>query len=189
MPPRWLLGAAAALIVIGGGGTALRMTTAGSDDSAATSAGADSAGGSSSAESAAGADSGTGEGAAALAALGPVLSTGTNYRKADLEKQVKALVTASDKATVQADKAPGSRTSASPSGADLLRSPAALQACLAAIDAEGVRPIAVDLARYAGRDAALIVLPAVDGKYEVWAVARDCRADADGAIDVATVKR
>jgi len=66
----------------------------------------------------------------------------------------------------------------------LLRSPVALQACLTAIGAAGVQPVAVDLARYAGREAAIIVLPADGGGYDVWVVARDCRAGNDGTIDV-----
>jgi hypothetical protein len=70
----------------------------------------------------------------------------------------------------------------------LLRSPKALQACLAAIGAAGVQPVAVDLAKYAGREAAIIVLPADGGGYDVWVVSRDCRPDNDGTIDVVNVK-
>jgi hypothetical protein len=66
----------------------------------------------------------------------------------------------------------------------LLRTPAALQACLSAIGATGAQPVAVDLARYAGREAAIIVLPADGGGYDVWVVARDCRPGNDGTIDV-----
>ena len=66
----------------------------------------------------------------------------------------------------------------------LLRTPAALQACLTAIGAAGAQPVAVDLARYAGREAAIIVLPADGGGYDVWVVARDCRPGNDGTIDV-----
>jgi hypothetical protein len=90
------------------------------------------------------------------------------------------------------DKAVGPKAAASPSAlvqqGQLLRSPEALQACLNAIGAAQVQPVAVDLARYAGREAAIIVLPADGGGYDVWVVARDCRADSDGAIDVVTVK-
>jgi hypothetical protein len=68
----------------------------------------------------------------------------------------------------------------------LLRSPTALRDCLAAIGAGQTQPVAVDLARYAGREAAIIVLPADGGGYDVWVVGRDCRADSDGAIDVIT---
>ncbi len=64
----------------------------------------------------------------------------------------------------------------------LLRSGPALQACLAAIDAGSARPVAVDLATYQGREAAVIVLPAVNGGYEVWVVSRTCRPGADGTL-------
>jgi hypothetical protein len=69
-----------------------------------------------------------------------------------------------------------------------LRSPEALQECLNAIGAAKVQPVAVDLARYAGREAAIIVLPVEGGGYDVWVVARDCRAESDGTIDVVPVK-
>jgi hypothetical protein len=141
---------------------------------------------------------------AAAPLLAPVQSTNTNYSKKDLQAQVRALVTTSNKqpATPAASATAGSASAASakavqpqavgPQDAasqdqELLRSPAALKSCLAAIGAQNEQPVAVDLARYAGQEAAIIVLPADSGGYEVEVVARDCRQGADGTIAVVNV--
>jgi hypothetical protein len=144
--------------------------------------------------------------------IAPVQSTKTDYAKKSLPTQIKALVSSSQKQLVApkpedaqiqtndsraadgtaAPKAAGPSAAASASApavqGQLLRSPTALQACLAAIGAAQVQPVAVDLARYAGREAAIIVLPGDGGGYDVWVVARDCRADSDGALDFVHVK-
>jgi hypothetical protein len=137
--------------------------------------------------------------AGALPVVAPVVSTGTNYEKARLATQVKALISTAQaytQADAQADpKAESSRSSAnalggqSPAGAsgDLLRSDAALRNCLAAIGEPGAQPVAVDLARYGGRDAAILVIPATSGEYNVWVVARDCSAQRDGTLDYVVI--
>jgi hypothetical protein len=146
------------------------------------------------------------KGVASAPVLAAVESTGTNYQRDDLKKQVESLIAESDKqsAASSAARAGGSESDQSvrsqaqtsapaplASGArgDLLRDPAALRACLAQIGAGDAHPVAVDLARYAGRDAAIIVLDADGGGYDVWVVARDCRANADGRIAVVPVTR
>jgi hypothetical protein len=153
-----------------------------------------------------------GSGSAPAPIVAPVQSTKTNYAEKALPTQVKSLIAASQKLLVEpgadnpeiaaesndlsaassppeAPKAAASRASTpAPTGqGQLLRSPTALRACLQAIGAGQLEPVAVDLARYAGREAAIIVLPADGGGYEVWVVARDCRADSDGTIDVVRV--
>lgn len=158
------------------------------------------------------ADSEASTAAAGAPVITPVQSTTTKYTRAKLPSQVKALISdsqkllsgASDAAAPTADsfavgtpapaaKSAGAEASPSPLAAQsgqpgqqgqLLRSPAALQACLKAIGAAEVQPVAIDLATYAGREAAIIVLPADGGGVDVWVVARDCRADSDGAIAV-----
>jgi hypothetical protein len=70
---------------------------------------------------------------------------------------------------------------------DLLRSTPALRACLTAIGEPDAQPVAVDLARYGGRDAAILVIPAANGDYNVWVVARDCAPNKDGTLDYAVV--
>jgi hypothetical protein len=143
--------------------------------------------------------------------IAPVQSTKTDYAKKSLPTQIKALVSSSQKqltapkpedAQIQPNDSRAADESAAPKAAgpspaaasapavqgQLLRSPAALQACLAAIGAAQVQPVAVDLARYAGREAAIIVLPGDGGGYDVWVVARDCRAKSDGALDFVHVK-
>ena len=60
--------------------------------------------------------------------------------------------------------------------------PAALKQCLASLDAADLAPVAVDLARWQDRDAAIIILQARAGGYEFWAVARDCNAKDSGAL-------
>lgn len=179
--------AAAVLVVVGAGGLLLQLRGSGSDATSVASSAADS-------------------GSAATAPLlAPVQATETDYTKADLGKQVKALIATSQQeslksAAVAPDAAatPSAETKADPSapaaglsagGSQLaLRTPAILQACLKAINATQVQPVAVDLASYAGREAAIIVLPADGGGYEVHVVARDCRAGNDTTFDVVTVQ-
>ncbi len=55
-----------------------------------------------------------------------------------------------------------------------LTDPARLAACLAKLNASNRRPVAVDLARFNGAQAAVIVLEAPDGTREVFAVSRTC---------------
>jgi hypothetical protein len=140
--------------------------------------------------------------------LAPVQSSSTEYTKKALSRQVKTLIADSqqrqaqegvqsraaaggDAATKDSDDSAASRESPSTLAAQgqqqLLRSPEALRACLTAIGEPEAQPLAVDLARYAGREAAIIVLAADGGGYDVWVVARDCRAGNDGTIDFVQV--
>jgi hypothetical protein len=132
--------------------------------------------------------------------LTPVQSTRTNYQKAALPKQVQTLIASTEKlrtqATAQADLNNAREASATPEAAGkaatggqqrLLSSPAAVRACLTGIGAGAAQPLAIDLARYAGQEAAIIVLPADGGGYDVWVVARDCSSTNDSTIDVVHV--
>ncbi len=63
-----------------------------------------------------------------------------------------------------------------------LTDPKRLAECLAELKAPGQNPIAVDLARFEGNEAAIIVLAGRDGGYEVWAVSRTCHAGDAGML-------
>jgi negative regulator of sigma E activity len=189
------LGIAAGLVAVAVVGAAVHQFTGGS--AAKTAASGTAAGGA--------ADSAAAPAAAAV----PVLETGTDYTSAKLVSQAKALVGkagtfqaaqrsaeslagAASSAPQPPAASPGATTrQAAGSAADanqLLRDPAALAACLSAIDSAGVRPVAVDLATYQGREAAILVLPAAAGGYEVWAVSRTCKPGADGTLIFKPVK-
>lgn len=132
--------------------------------------------------------------------LAQVQATGTNYSETDLRQQVDTLIADSQRASLKqsgpsaaADSSAGSAapesaqatgSASSPLAAtqNLLTSPDALRGCLSAIGAEGAQPLAVDLARWNQRDAAIIVLNADGGGYDVWVVARTCAPNADGTI-------
>lgn len=201
--PAWLTGkpvlaVAASLVAVLVLGTAVQQFTGGAD-TAATSAGG------------AAADSAGGAAPESAVPPVPVLATGTDYTSAKLNAQAKALISkatafqaAEQRSALAASGAgseggaagvgggsvtgnsaptPSSAASVTPPAAnELLRDPAALDACLAAIDSQGVRPVAVDLATYQGREAAILVLPAAAGGYEVWAVSRTCKPGADGTL-------
>ncbi|GLY14081.1 hypothetical protein Kisp01_10970 [Kineosporia sp. NBRC 101677] len=142
--------------------------------------------------------------------LASVLETGTKYQKAELGSQVGQLVqkrnqpllddpaesssgesgdqtlSAQEDGSASPAQESGAPQSA-PQGNQILKDPAALQACLKAIDRADSQPVAVDLATYNGQEAALIVLPGTSGGYDVWIVARTCQPGADGTIDVVEV--
>jgi hypothetical protein len=178
-PSRWgpILRIAAVVVVVLGVGGVLVQLLGGSSDSGDSAA--------SSAPLAAG-------GAAPI--LAPVQSTDTNYQKSDLSTQVKALITSSQQLVARpsgeadlrakADSAKPESTTGS-AGSSALSSPATLRACLNGIGAGQTQPVAIDLARYAGQEAAILVLPADDGSgYDVWVVSRDCSAGSTSTIAV-----
>lgn len=195
--PPWarpVFAVAAGLVGVLGVGVAIQQLGGSVNDTASTTAG--------------GAASGAGSADAAAAPAVPVLETGTDYTAAKLEGQAKALVGKAAAARQAQDLAGGgatepqveaatpgpapsaaTRSAAQPPVANqLLKDPAALAACLTAIDSAGVRPLAVDLARYQGQEAAILVLPAPAGGIEVWAVSRTCKPGADGTLIFKSVK-
>ncbi|GAA3608492.1 hypothetical protein GCM10022223_25630 [Kineosporia mesophila] len=149
---------------------------------------------------------------ASTAASGPLLATvqetGTQYQRAGLKKQIDGLVTtpvtapsatagesgdttmsAQSQGEPETGEMPGaSGTETGTDNGELLKDPKALEKCLQAIDQQDAHPVAVDLATYNGREAALIVLPGASGGYDVWIVARTCQPGDDGTIDVVEVQ-
>jgi hypothetical protein len=69
-----------------------------------------------------------------------------------------------------------------PDASAALAQPEVLARCLTALNAADQVPIAVDLARFQNREAAIIVLEGQDGGYEVWAVSRDCGSGDEGSL-------
>jgi hypothetical protein len=64
-----------------------------------------------------------------------------------------------------------------------ITNPARLAACLDALGVARDRLVAVDLATYEGREAAILLLTAAEGSgHEVWAVERTCAPGAEGAL-------
>jgi hypothetical protein len=203
---RVLLAAAAVIVFVAAGGLAVRLLgDAGALPTAASNGDSGDSGSSGSAEdqaatapeAATGRSGSGGERSAAADGAAPVLTTGTNYTAAGLEAQVRVLVVSA--ATPLSGKAAGDATATTgqpvpspqasprlaaqpPQGNQALMTPAALRACLQALDATDEQVVAVDLARYEGRDSAVIVLRASGGAYDVWVVARDCRPGADGTL-------
>lgn len=188
VPALWA--AAAVVVLLGAGGLFMQLRGTGASDSSDSEASVASASG-------------------PPPVLAPVQATDTNYTRQGLSAQVQSLIqssqalqarpqsrSAQDNSAGSAESTPGASAfdgkatqgAAEPPG-QLLRSQDALRACLKDIGADQGQPVAVDLARYAGREAAVIVLPADGGGYEVWVVARDCRPGSDGALDVVHVDK
>jgi hypothetical protein len=153
------LAAAAAVVVLGGGGAALvQQWGTGGGDSASTAAG-------SSAD-----DSSSGRKLAEGAANDVVTSTGTDYAKKDLASQVEALGRRSSSAPAQGDLSSDDTRLATPDG---------LSSCLSALGVDPGAVTAVDLARFDGEPAAVVVLRAEGGGQDVWVVGRGCRQGDD----------
>jgi hypothetical protein len=121
-----------------------------------------------------------------------VSASGTDYLGSRLNQQVNALIGQPPKPLPAVPKVSGDASTDTAAGAGsnmLLADPKALADCLAALDVPaGTRPLAVDLASFEGQEAAIIVLPAREKGYEVWAVARTCNKDDDGTISYQVVK-
>lgn len=188
-----LLPVAAGLVVIAAGGAALNASgigpfgteapTAAQSDAATTSERG--GGGALDTGSAPGVDGG-------VPVLTSVLATDTDYTEVGLPDQTRRLVGAARDGTAgqRALISPGAPSAAADSGKgnQSLRSADALRACLTELDAGNAQPVAVDLARYQGREAAVLVVPSVGGGYDVWVVARDCRPGAGGELAFTTVE-
>jgi hypothetical protein len=132
--------------------------------------------------------------------------SGTKYDEAALDSQVTELVAA--RKTFSPTPAPPSgaisaspspSTDASPSAeptqgeneevAPLATDPAAAQACLEGyLGVTGVQPLAIDIGRWQGEPAAVIVLPASDPSLaEVWVIDPDCASPQDTLFYFSTV--
>lgn len=155
-----LLAAAAAVIVVGAGG-ALLARQAPSPLGAATSGGVAERPLTARSES----------GAAPLPAH--VLASGTGYTRANVVRLAGQL------AQLAGAGATAAGSAGPPTGP--LATAAGLAGCLQALGTTA-QPLAVDLASYDGRPAAVLVLPLASGGREVWVVARDCRPGADGTM-------
>jgi hypothetical protein len=101
---------------------------------------------------------------AAAGAAAAAISSGTNYTRANLAAQVDQ----------QRGKASDQAAAAGP-----LATPKGLAACLGALGATA-SPSFVDVAKFEGKPAAIIVLPAQDGGREIWVVSPTCSAGNDG---------
>jgi hypothetical protein len=129
----------------------------------------------------------------AAVSLTRVSASGTAYSAAQLGQQVNSLLAKPPAAATPLPAKPsGADTAAEVGGAasgnTALTDPKALAGCLSALDTPaGVRPLAVDLGSFNGQEAAIIVLPAPDKGYEVWAVARTCGPQDDGTISYRVV--
>jgi hypothetical protein len=166
------LAAAAAVVVLGGGGAALvsHPWSSTGDTNAATS----SAGGSQP----------TPEGASrdASSAAARVLSTGTDYQRAQLPTQVRRDLLGRAAPTGQVStppSAPGVFDDSAATGDTRLATPQGLASCLSALGVDAGQVSTVDLATFEGRPAALVVVHAASGAYDVWVVGRGCREGDD----------
>jgi hypothetical protein len=180
-----LLAAAATVVLVAAVGGVTRLTSGGG---ASTSAGAGATGaqaGPSAAAGAEGLDDGT-----------VVLRSKRAYREATLAQDAAALLTISSLSAAGGQGKATATKRATPSGldaaraqmdasADDLTNPARLSSCLDALNVSQDRLIAIDLATYEGREAAILLLRTSDGGREVWAVERTCAPGNEGALKYA----
>ena len=153
--------AAAAIVLIAAGGYAAINRTGNSTSTASGSAG--------SAAAPKAATGGASDGTAVV-----VRASGTAYTKQNVVTEVlKQLSTAPVPLRAGFDaQAEG--------GATTLTTPAGVEACLTALGYPTVTPQLVDLATFAGKPVAVIVLPGDTRGRQVWVVGRTCSATGDG---------
>ena len=163
---RILSAAAATVIVLGGGGVVAGMVLDGSDDrrSSANAPVADND--DRAASDAPGAAQGSKkplvapDGRAGARVPFRVSRSGTDYRAATLDKQVKDIITAPLGSSANADQAP----------------PPALAGCVGEVTG-GREPVLVDTARYEGAPATVVAAPGTTSKaLDIWVVGQGCTA-------------
>jgi hypothetical protein len=163
------LAAAAAVIVLGGGGAALVTQPwggAGGDTSAGSSASAPQ-------------EAREDMSARASAAAARVRSTGTDYERANLSVQVRRELLGGGATPSGGPGRPFADDGSTPAGDTRLASPGGLASCLSALGVDAGQVTAVDLARFEGQPAAIVVLGDPTGAHDVWVVGRGCRPGDD----------
>jgi hypothetical protein len=141
-------------------------------------------------------DAGGGASAAAPSGAGTVITrSGRDYTSSTLAAAAASLVHPSAQAKGQSaggavtrslSSSPEPRAAAAPEvapdpKATDVTNPQRLAACLSALGAASDSVVAVDLARYQGREAAVLVVRTANG-YEVWVVERTCHPGDEGAL-------
>ena len=171
---------AAVVVVAGGGYGVARLLTANPESATSAGAGneaAPAAGG----HGAASEKTPGGLGAPSAARSAPtarIVSSGTNYRPGQLEAQVSTVLT-------QHGASAGAKTGSSPANQPAASLPA-VPACVPHVTG-GKRPLLVDLAKYQGRPATVIVIPgATSGTLQAFVVADPCTATTGRVLAKAT---
>ncbi len=120
-------------------------------------------------------------GPASVTASGPrTISSGTNYQPAHLKSQVSAMLVRFGR-NATASAAPGPAPDNPPAS-----SVRQLPACVMHVTG-GKRPLLVDIARYQGHPAAIIVVPATPGTLQALVVPSDCTAAAPHVLRTITL--
>ena len=171
---------AAVVVVAGGGYGVARLLTANPESATSAGAGneaAPAAGG----HGAASESTPGGLGAPSAGRSAPtarIVSSGTNYRPGQLEAQVSTVLT-------QHGASAGAKTGSSPANQPAASLPA-VPACVPHVTG-GKRPLLVDLAKYQGRPATVIVIPgATSGTLQAFVVADPCTATTGRVLAKAT---
>ncbi len=144
---------AAAVVLLGAGGAVLSQVVPDGGRADSTAAGA--------------ALSGSPEKRAAPDASVRATASGTDYTADRLAAQVDQVMAGRAVSAVAAPTGP-------------LATPAGVAACLAALGAPQSTPLLVDVARYQGAPAAIVVVPASGGGREIWVVSTTCSPGKDG---------
>lgn len=178
----WLVGAAAAALVVvaAGGLVADRLAPDGLQASLGLARGGEDAGVAADAESgAAPMQSGSGMIAWDAAVQVVVVASGTDYTGDDLASQALPL-----DAGAMAPPSPGTGLVPRLDGADEpVGDPQGARDCASAVGVEASEPVAVDLATFDGRPAAVLVATGADGTRRAWAVERSCGPGAAALLD------
>jgi hypothetical protein len=176
-----LLAAAAGLVLVSATGVVVSQLGGSGSTSSASMSGA---------ASDAAAGSAPAAGPEALAEV-RFIASDTEYTSQNLAAQARAQLVSF---AGQAQGRTATKTAQSPSGiasvtagpAQALRDRTRLAECIKGLD-RAVAPIAVDFSTYQNREAAIVLLPAPDGGYEVWAVDPTCGPDGDGVLGFSTL--